>query len=121
MWEFYAEHLADWASASGAVLPHVPPHCAQAFHMFYLLLPSLDARQSMIAHLKEQRIMSVFHYLPLHLSTMGRQFGGRRGDCPVTEDVSDRLLRLPFHGNLTAADLERVVEAVQTCRNLTPI
>ena len=121
MWEFYAEHLADWARASGAVLPHVPDHCAQAFHMFYLLLPSLEARQSMIAHLKEQGIMSVFHYLPLHLSTMGRQFGGRRGDCPVTEDVSDRLLRLPFHGNLTAADLERVVEAVQTCRNLTPI
>ena len=82
--------------------------------MFYLLLPALDARQALIAHLKAQGIMSVFHYLPLHLSAMGRRFGGRPGDCPVTEDVSDRLLRLPFHGHLTDADLDRIVAAIRS-------
>lgn len=114
MWEFYADHLAAWAKSSGAVLPHVPDHRTQAFHMFHLLMPSLDARQAMIAHLKAQGIMSVFHYLPLHLSTMGRQFGGRPGDCPVTEDISSRLLRLPFHGNLSPADLEKIVQAIRS-------
>jgi dTDP-4-amino-4,6-dideoxygalactose transaminase len=81
--------------------------------MFYLLLPSLAARQALIAHLKAQRILSVFHYLPLHLSDMGRQFGGQPGDCPVTEDVSRRLLRLPFYNDLTPADQQRVVGAIQ--------
>jgi dTDP-4-amino-4,6-dideoxygalactose transaminase len=114
VWEFYAEHLREWAAASGVTLPSVPQHCAQAFHMFYLLLPSLDARQAFIAHLQSRQVMSVFHYLPLHLSKMGRQFGGRSGDCPVTEDVSDRLVRLPFHVNLTDTDLVAVADAVRS-------
>jgi dTDP-4-amino-4,6-dideoxygalactose transaminase len=119
MWEFYAAHLAEWAQAFGARLPHVPQHCAQAYHMFYLLLPTLDSRQALIAHLQAQGIMSVFHYLPLHLSAMGQRFGGRRGDCPVTEDVSDRLLRLPFHAHLTDTDLHRVVQAVRSFTHAT--
>ena len=85
--------------------------------MFYVLLPSLDVRQALIAHLRAQGIMSVFHYLPLHLSGMGQRFGGRPGDCPVTEQISDRLLRLPFHGHLTDADLERVVEAIRSFKH----
>ena len=117
MWQFYAGHLADWATTFTAVLPHVPEHCAQAYHMFYVLLPTLDVRQALIAHLKARGIMSVFHYLPLHLSPMGQRFGGRPGDCPVTEEVSDRLLRLPFHGHLTDADLVRVVDAIHTFKH----
>jgi dTDP-4-amino-4,6-dideoxygalactose transaminase len=54
----------------------------------------------------------VFHYLPLHLSDMGTRFGGRPGDCPVTERISDQLLRLPFHNALTETDQQRVVEAI---------
>ncbi len=114
IWEFYNGRLADWARSFGATLPHVPEHCTQAYHMFYLLLPSLEARQALIAHLKAQGIMSVFHYQPLHLSAMGQRYGGRPGDCPVTEDVSDRLLRLPFHGHLTDTDLDRIVDAIRS-------
>jgi dTDP-4-amino-4,6-dideoxygalactose transaminase len=117
MWEFYADRLASWAEMFGAVLPHVPDHCTQAYHMFYVLLPSLDVRQALIAHLRVQGIMGVFHYLPLHLSSMGQRFGGRPGDCPVTEQISDRLLRLPFHGHLTDADLDRVVEAIRSFKH----
>jgi dTDP-4-amino-4,6-dideoxygalactose transaminase len=80
--------------------------------MFYLLLPTLISRQALIEHLKSRKILSVFHYLPLHLSDMGHQFGGREGDCPVTEDVSDRLLRLPFYNDLSDEDEEKVVEAI---------
>lgn len=112
IWEYYHKHLQDWAEKHGIRFPIVPDHCEQAYHMFYLLMPSLEKRQALIAHLKAQNIISAFHYLPLHLSDMGRKFGGKEGDCPVTEDVSDRLLRLPFYNDLTEADLARVVAAI---------
>jgi dTDP-4-amino-4,6-dideoxygalactose transaminase len=113
IWEYYDVHLRDWAQEHGVGVPTVPAHCEQSYHMFYLLLPSLEDRQSLIDHLKASGILSVFHYLPLHLSDMGRRFGGKEGDCPVTEDVSDRLLRLPFYNDLDQADQARVVEAVR--------
>jgi len=112
VWDLYATTLHAWAAERGIGLPFVPAHCAQPYHMFYVLLPSLDERQALIAHLKAQGILTVFHYLPLHLSEMGRRFGGKPGDCPVTEDVSDRLLRLPFYNDLSDSDQARVVEAV---------
>ncbi|MEY2562641.1 MAG: dTDP-4-amino-4,6-dideoxygalactose transaminase [Verrucomicrobiota bacterium] len=113
IWEYYQSELADWADDRRVQLPAVPSHCEQAYHMFYLLLPSLAERQSLIAHLSAREINSVFHYLPLHLSDMGRGFGGKEGDCPVTEEVSDRLLRLPFYNELTQADQDRVMTALK--------
>lgn len=112
VWVYYYEHLQDWAENHGVQLPIVPPHCQQPYHMFYLLLPSLEQRQALIAHLKSHGILSVFHYLPLHLSEMGRRFGGKEGDCLVAEDVSDRLLRLPFYNELTEAEQAQVVAAI---------
>jgi dTDP-4-amino-4,6-dideoxygalactose transaminase len=112
IWESYNENLREWASKCSAQLPSVPPECDQSYHMFYLLLPSLDVRQALIAHLNSFSINSVFHYLPLHLSEMGRKLGGRKGDCPVTEDVSDRLLRLPFYTGLSKEDQARVIAAI---------
>jgi dTDP-4-amino-4,6-dideoxygalactose transaminase len=113
IWEYYHEHLQGWAQEHNVRLPVVPAHCEQPYHMFYLLLPSLEKRQALIAHLKARDILSVFHYLPLHLSDMGRRFGGKQGDCPVTEDVSDRLLRLPFYNELSEAEQACVVAAVE--------
>ncbi len=112
IWECYDECLEGWATQQGVRRPIIPAECDQAYHMYYLLLPSLAARQNLIDHLKAQGILSVFHYLPLHLSDMGRRLGGQPGDCPVTEDVSDRLLRLPFYNSLTNAEQMQVVEAV---------
>lgn len=113
VWETYYAGLKDWASAHGVRLPYVPEHCEQPHHMFYMLMPDLDLRQRLIAFLHERGIISVFHYLPLHLSEMGRKFGGRQGDCPVTERVSDQLIRLPFHNALTGSDVELVVENIR--------
>ena len=113
VWEFYQAHLQDWARAYAVQLPYIPSYCEQSYHMFPLLLPTLELRQGLIAHLRWHGINSVFHYLPLHLSDMGRRFGGQPGDCPVTERVSDQLVRLPFHNALTDEDLWKVVEAVQ--------
>jgi dTDP-4-amino-4,6-dideoxygalactose transaminase len=113
VWEYYHEHLQGWAEENGVRFPIVPDHCDQAYHMFYVLMPSLEKRQGLLAHLKAQGIIGTFHYLPLHLSEVGRKLGGKEGDCPVTEDVSDRLLRLPFYNDLTEADQARVVAAVR--------
>ena len=70
-------------------------------------------RQDLITHLKAFGILSVFHYLPLHLSPMGRNFGGKPGDRPVTETTSDRLVRLPFYNDLKEADQAKVVSAIK--------
>jgi dTDP-4-amino-4,6-dideoxygalactose transaminase len=112
IWQFYYEQLGGWAEEKGVQLPQVPVYCDQAYHMFYLLLPSLSSRQAFIEHLKSRGILSVFHYLPLHLSDMGQNFGGQVGDCPVTEDISDRLVRLPFYHGLSQEDQMKVVAAI---------
>ena len=114
IWNYYNKHLEAWATEQGVRLPIVPEHCEQTYHMFYLLMPSPEHRQALINHLKEHNIVSTFHYLPLHLSQMGRKFGGQEGDCPVTEDVSDRLIRLPLYKDLTQAEQERVISAIKT-------
>lgn len=113
IWDYYNAHLQEWAQSHGVRLPVVPDHCEQTYHMFYLLMPTLKVRQALIEHLKRQGILSVFHYLPLHLSDMGQRFGGKPGDCPVTEDVSDRLLRLPFFNELSEQEQDSVVQAIQ--------
>ena len=113
IWQYYDDHLRDWALSQGVQTPFVPDHCEQSYHMYYLLLPSLEARTAFIAGLRARGIYSVFHYLPLHLSEMGCRFGGQPGDCPVTEEASDRLVRLPFYNTLTEADLSLVVAAVR--------
>jgi dTDP-4-amino-4,6-dideoxygalactose transaminase len=88
-------------------MPFVPAHCEQTYHMFYMLFPNLEARTKAIAHLKERGVQAVFHYLPLHLSPMGEKYGGKVGDCPVTEQVSDQLIRLPFYTNMTEDEQRR--------------
>ena len=113
VWELYYAGLKDWADAHDVQLPHIPQNCEQSYHMFYMLLPNLELRQRLIAYLRERGVYSVFHYLPLHLSDMGQSFGGKIGDCPVTERVSDQLIRLPFHNSLTSADQELVIDLLR--------
>jgi dTDP-4-amino-4,6-dideoxygalactose transaminase len=113
IWEYYAEHLREWAESCNVQLPFVPSHCEQSFHMYYLVLPAAEKRNRLLEYLNAADINSVFHYVPLHLSRMGRMFGGEEGQCPVTEDVSERLLRLPFYTGLSQADQSRVVSALK--------
>jgi dTDP-4-amino-4,6-dideoxygalactose transaminase len=117
LWERYHAALAGWARSHGIRQPIVPPYCEQAWHMYYILLPSLAARQALVAHLTARGIAAVFHYLPLHLSKYAARWGGKIGDCPVTEEVSERLLRLPFYNELTESDQTRVIDA---CTSFIP-
>lgn len=116
LWENYMRELSDWAADNGVRLPTIPPECEQSYHMFYLILPSLAHRQALISHLSQREIFAVFHYLPLHLSPMGRTFGGREGDCAVTERVAERLLRLPFYTGMTDSEQTQVIDAVRAFR-----
>jgi dTDP-4-amino-4,6-dideoxygalactose transaminase len=112
IWDAYARELEAWACAAGVRLPIVPAHCAHPAHIFYLLMPTLERRTSLIQHLRHRQILAPFHYLPLHLSDVGRRYGGAEGQCPVTEDVADRLVRLPLFYQLSSAEQARVIEAI---------
>jgi len=112
IWERYRAELAGWAERSGVRLPTVPGHCTQPAHLFYLLMPDLEARTRLIAHLAARGILAVFHYQPLHLSDMGRKLGGTPGACPVTERICDQLVRLPLYPGLSERDQDDVIEGV---------
>ncbi len=113
IWEYYALHLREWALEAGVEFPRIPASCESSYHIFYLVIPSPEDQPALIEHLKRQGIASAFHFPPLHLSKMGQKFGGKKGDCPVTEDLSERIVRLPLHLGLTEKDLERIVRAVR--------
>lgn len=113
VWTAYQTGLAGWGDAHGVRLPIVPDHCEQPYHLFYLLLPSESARRSLIDHLARAGAMAVSHYVPLHLSPMGLKLQREPAVCPVTEDVSARLLRLPFFPTLSAADQAGIIQSIR--------
>jgi dTDP-4-amino-4,6-dideoxygalactose transaminase len=112
LWHMYADGLAGWAEANDVQMSCVPDHCQTAYHLFHMLLPGTLSRDELIGHLRAEGILAVFHYQPLHLSQFGRQLQPT-ADCPVTEDVSGRLIRLPFYTNMDARDAEAVIAAVR--------
>ena len=96
IWERYHEAFAATRAQGAVRRPIVPPHCRHNAHMYYLLLPSLEARTGLIERLKQKGILAVFHYVPLGDSPAGRRFGRQEGTMDVTRAISDRLLRLPL-------------------------
>ncbi len=113
VWHYYSQNLQDWAADNEVRMPIVPPYCEQSYHMFYLLLPTLEHRTAFIDHLSDHKIKAVFHYLPLNASQKGQEMGGEPGQCPVTERVSDQLVRLPFYNTLDATTQDRIIECIQ--------
>jgi dTDP-4-amino-4,6-dideoxygalactose transaminase len=111
VWDRYHSELSNWAADSGFSFQHCPDDREHPAHLFALLAPDLEARQAMIKHLGEHAIKAVFHYVPLHSSPVGQSFGERH--LPVTDDVSDRLVRLPLFPTLSDHDVDRVVAAVR--------
>jgi dTDP-4-amino-4,6-dideoxygalactose transaminase len=115
VWDTYHDALASWASDQGIERPTVPAECDHPAHLYYLLLPDLDNRQAMTAHLAERGVHAPFHYQSLHSSPAGVRFGrtGPAG-CPVTERAADCLLRLPLFAGMSKAELAHIVESVLT-------
>jgi len=113
LWRRYASELSQWAERHEVTLPGIPAHCTSSFHMFNLLVPSIAFRDSLFHHLRQRGIQAASHYIPLHLSPMGRKFGGHPGQCPVAERVNELIVRLPFFTNMTTAELDEVITTVQ--------
>lgn len=113
IWCRYARELESWAADNGVRLPTIPADADHPSHLFYLIMPSLESRTALIDQLKTNQVLAVFHYQPLHLSTMGLQFGGRRGQCPVTEQLADQLVRLPLYFSLADDEQRHVIDSVR--------
>ncbi len=96
LWNRYHEAFASAEAAGKLRRPIVPAHCEHNAHMYYLLLPNLAARTAFIEQMRSADIHCVFHYVPLHSSPAGLAHGRADGPLPVTDDVSDRLVRLPL-------------------------
>lgn len=112
LWERYHNRLATWAGVRAIRRPVVPENCEQAWHMYYLLFRDNEARGRMIEHLKKVGIMAVFHYLPLHLSVMGKRLGGATAQCPITTLVSEQLLRLPLYFDISEHEQDEIIRFV---------
>ena len=112
IWSTYQEGIQDWANTQGVQLPHVSSHVEQSYHMFYLVFPSLEERTRFISHLKGKGINAVFHYQALHCSPMGIKLGGRKGQCPISEKMSDHLVRLPFYNSMTEEEQWFIIDSI---------
>jgi dTDP-4-amino-4,6-dideoxygalactose transaminase len=110
--DWYRELLEPVADEYSLHLPFVPPDRDAAYHMFYVLLPDRATRDVVLERMRQHKVQTTFHYVPLHSAPAGEKFAARLTNCPVTDDVSGRLLRLPFHNNLTIDDAYRVVDAL---------
>lgn len=112
VWNRYWDAFAD-AEADGILRrPIIPAHCKHNAHMFYVLAPSLAARTAAIAALKEKGFQAVFHYVPLHSAPAGKRYGRAAGSLAVTDDISDRLVRLPLWVGLAPPSIDAIAEIV---------
>jgi dTDP-4-amino-4,6-dideoxygalactose transaminase len=109
--ERYEAALSPYAEELDFELMQVPEERASAHHIFYVLLPDRDRRNDVLESMGKTGVRATFHYLPLHASEAGQAFAVRTTQCPVSEDISGRLLRLPFYNNLGRRDLDRTVAA----------
>lgn len=110
IFDFYYEQFGPLQEQGLLRRPIVPAHCRANGHIFYILLPDEQTRDNLMAHLKQQGIRAVFHYVPLHNAPMGKRFGYSTGDLPITEELSGRVLRLPFYTDITREAQMRVVQ-----------
>ncbi len=114
-WDHYRAVVGPAAEARGAtVFEPTGAGVVNAYHLFALLLPDLEARTALLAAAQEAGIGCTFHYVPLHSSAAGREAGTAPLGCPVTDSVSDRLIRLPLFSDIGPAEHERVADVMAT-------
>jgi dTDP-4-amino-4,6-dideoxygalactose transaminase len=112
MWERYNDAFADLEVRGSLRRPIVPAHCTHNAHMYYLLVPSLEIRQRVLATLKAAGVGAIFHYVPLHSAPAGQKYGRTHGTLGVTDAIGDRLVRLPMWPGLEPF-LDEVIDSVQ--------
>jgi dTDP-4-amino-4,6-dideoxygalactose transaminase len=113
IYNYYKESFKGLEKHGVIKLPAVPEYCQPNFHIFYLLFNSQKERDRIMDGLKKAGILAVFHYLPLHTSPMGKKFGYKKGDLPVTENIAGRLLRLPVYNDISIKELDYIQKTVR--------
>ena len=113
IWSRYHNELASWASSNSVITPTVPDGCEHTGHVYHLRFQRGIQRDKFIEHLKNLDIYAVFHYQPLHLSTVGRSIGGKDGQFPITESAGDCLIRLPLFNTMSEDEQSHVIESVK--------
>jgi dTDP-4-amino-4,6-dideoxygalactose transaminase len=112
IWQRYHETFADLEVKQIVRRPMIPADCQHNAHIYYLLLQDLETRTALLAHLKSKGVQATFHYVPLHSAPAGLQYGRVSGNMTITDDVSDRLLRLPLGAGITFCEAEYVISVV---------
>jgi dTDP-4-amino-4,6-dideoxygalactose transaminase len=113
IWHHYYYGLEGLERDGHLRLPRVPEHCEPNYHLFHILLENEAVRDRLMNHLRQEGILAVFHYVPLHDSPFGRRLGYQHGQLPRTEQLAGRLLRLPFYNGLSQTDQHEVIEAIR--------
>ncbi len=114
LWQRYFEGLSG---VSDILLPTIPQDILHNSHIFQILLPSEELRDSLMTHLKSKGILAVFHYVPLHTSPKGMELGYKENDFPVTEEISGRLLRLPLFHDLKEIEQDEIIAIIKDFLN----
>ncbi|WP_085524351.1 dTDP-4-amino-4,6-dideoxygalactose transaminase [Tuberibacillus sp. Marseille-P3662] len=112
-WQTYFNELKPLADEDRIQLPHVPDHCQHNAHMFYIKAKDLNERTALIDYLKDNEIMTAFHYVPLHSSMAGQTFGRFHGEDCYTTRESERLLRLPLYYHLEEKDVYYIIKTIK--------
>lgn len=112
IWNYYNQSLQFLNKSNDIRLPTVPEDCIQSYHLFYVITANQQERTELLEYLNAHGVNAVFHYVPLHLSEMGSRLGGRPGQCRVAEDISERLVRLPFFNSMKRDQQDKVIDEV---------
>jgi len=112
IWNRYHQALSEWAVGGGVRPPVIPDGAKHTSHIYHLRFDSLQTRTRFLNHMRARDVTVVIHYQPLHVSAIGAKLGGRFGDCPVSEDAGDTLVRLPIYASLSDAELDHIIESV---------
>ena len=113
VWNFYSKNLEKWAGTKSIELMTVPENCEQTFHMFYMVTPNTEIRKILIDELDKNGIKAVFHYQSLHKSIGGKKYSFGTPELPISDHMSENLLRLPLYPELTNEQLEIICSTIE--------
>lgn len=112
IWEKYNKALESYEQKGVINRPYIPEYATNNAHMYYVILKDSETRGKLIKRFKENEIEAPFHYIPLHMSPMGKKYGYKEGDLPITEEYSSRLIRLPLYADLTTEEVDKVIKVL---------
>lgn len=115
VWNKYNQFMEKYEKEGIVQRPFIPSYATNNAHMYYIILESNQKRDKVMEYLKKNDIISTFHYIPLHLSPMGKKLGYKSGDLKNTEDYSSRLLRLPLWADMTEEQIDEVCKKIKEC------